>query len=192
MENIDIFRKLTGIQLIDSDKELNIMSIYDRKVENPNFISNEHQYYNNYNFKEFIKNGVTGNSNNILKIYKNGSTLMDENSEIYTLYKDVGENCINTKECYELFYDKNAIYKSIKENTDFTLIKENNGNENILHFIVKDSEDGKIYAFKLKYDNENSKYMIDISKIESLTLTDVNMVKNHQILLMMILKIQVM
>ncbi|ORX84802.1 hypothetical protein BCR32DRAFT_111392 [Anaeromyces robustus] len=35
MENIDIFRKLTGIQLMDSDKELNIMSIYDRKVENP-------------------------------------------------------------------------------------------------------------------------------------------------------------
>ncbi|ORX64140.1 hypothetical protein BCR32DRAFT_251268 [Anaeromyces robustus] len=156
MENIDIFRKLTGIQLIDSDKELSIMSIYDRKVENPD------------------RNGVTGNSNNILKIYKNGSTLMDENSEIYTLYKDVGESCINTKECYELFYDKDAIYKSIKENTDFTLIKENNGNENILHFIVKDNDDGNIYAFKLKYDNENSKYMFDTSKIKSLTLTDVN------------------
>ncbi|ORX72564.1 hypothetical protein BCR32DRAFT_250012 [Anaeromyces robustus] len=63
MENINIFRKLTGIKLIDSNKGLNIMSIYDRKVENPNFSSKEHQYYNNYNFKEFIKNGVTGNNN---------------------------------------------------------------------------------------------------------------------------------
>ncbi|ORX44293.1 hypothetical protein BCR32DRAFT_288310 [Anaeromyces robustus] len=109
MENINIFRKLTGIKLIDSNKGLNIMSIYDRKVENPNFSSKEHQYYNNYNFKEFIKN-------------------------------DIGESYINTKNCYELFFDQDTYYKNIKAKADFTLIKENN---------VK------------KYDNKKSKYMID-------------------------------
>ncbi|KAG4092743.1 hypothetical protein H8356DRAFT_1294369 [Neocallimastix lanati (nom. inval.)] len=182
MKKIDIFRKLTGITLIDSDKELNIISIYNRKAEKPiveiEQINKEHQYYNNYNVKEFIRNGVIGNNNNILKLYKEENNLMDVDSDIYILYKAVGESCIDTEECYKLFLDKGSDgkYEIIKENIDFTLIEENNGNKNknILHFIVKDTVNDKIYALELNYNDKKSKYEIDKSKIKSLILTNVN------------------
>ena len=182
MKKIDIFRKLTGITLIDSDKELNIISIYNRKAEKPiveiEQINKKHQYYNNYNVKEFIRNGVIGNNNNILKLYKEENNLMDVDSDIYILYKAVGESCIDTEECYKLFLDKGSDgkYEIIKENIDFTLIEENNGNKNknILHFIVKDTVNDKIYALELNYNDKKSKYEIDKSKIKSLILTNVN------------------
>ncbi|ORX49620.1 hypothetical protein BCR36DRAFT_370642 [Piromyces finnis] len=107
MENLDIVKKLTEVELIDSDKHLNIICIFDKNSN----LSNENKASNYANFKKYIKNG---NDKAALLLYDDNNNRLNIDSNLFLNYREVGDNCMK------------KIKNTIEDNTlemDFTISK---------------------------------------------------------------------